>query len=270
MYRIGEFSKIVKITVKTLRFYDEIGLLKPSFTDKFTNYRYYTTEQLYPLQQILAFKQAGFSIEEIKYVLSGKNIEKLLNEKETVLKQEHAYAEEKLLRLTSIKKNYLEKRTMDYQAIIKQLPEYIVYYKQFVAKNYTDYGSIIPKIGMAISKANPDLKCVKPSFCYVEGLDGEYKEENVRAEYVEAVEKVGIEVDGIKFKKLPKTIVAAVMLKGSYENISSVYAYLVSWIEINGYEIAGNGREQYIDGCWNKDTPDEYLTEIQIPIEKKV
>ncbi|HHY99593.1 MAG TPA: MerR family DNA-binding transcriptional regulator, partial [Tissierellia bacterium] len=47
MYRIGEFSKMSKTTIKTLRYYDEIGLLKPQETDKFIGYRLYTTDQLF-------------------------------------------------------------------------------------------------------------------------------------------------------------------------------------------------------------------------------
>lgn len=74
MYRIGEFSKINQVTVKTLRYYEKEGLLLPEFIDKDTNYRYYSSSQLKTIHSILSLKQAGFSIKEIKSILQGKNI----------------------------------------------------------------------------------------------------------------------------------------------------------------------------------------------------
>ena len=62
MFRIGDFSKMSRTTVKTLRYYDEAGLLKPEMTDTFTGYRLYTTEQLLQLHRIQALRQAGLSM----------------------------------------------------------------------------------------------------------------------------------------------------------------------------------------------------------------
>ena len=69
MFRIGQFSIINRITVKTLRYYDEIGLLKPSVIDAYTGYRMYSTEQLPRLQNIIALKQIGLSLSDIAVVL---------------------------------------------------------------------------------------------------------------------------------------------------------------------------------------------------------
>ena len=65
-YKIGEFSKITGIPVKTLRYYDEIDLFKPSEIDLFSGYRYYKEEQIESLKIILELKEAGFLLEEIK------------------------------------------------------------------------------------------------------------------------------------------------------------------------------------------------------------
>ncbi len=66
MYKIGLFSKMNKVTIKALRYYDEIGLLKPALVDEFTGYRYYTAEQMPRLHRILMLKGIGFSINEIE------------------------------------------------------------------------------------------------------------------------------------------------------------------------------------------------------------
>ena len=65
MLKIGEFSQLSQVTVKTLHHYDEIGLLKPAHIDRFTNYRYYTVEQLPRIHRIMALKELGLSLEQI-------------------------------------------------------------------------------------------------------------------------------------------------------------------------------------------------------------
>src|SRR5512140_3508463 len=69
MIRIGEFSRISQVSIKTLRFYDEVGLLHPSKVDDFTGYRYYTFSQLARLHRILALKEMGFPLEQIGRLL---------------------------------------------------------------------------------------------------------------------------------------------------------------------------------------------------------
>ena len=69
MIKIGEFSKLVQVPV-TLRYYDQVGLLKPVEVDRFTGYRYYSAEQLPRLHRILALKGLGFSLEQIGGVLA--------------------------------------------------------------------------------------------------------------------------------------------------------------------------------------------------------
>ena len=88
-----------KITIKTLRYYDEIGLLKPQETDKFTGYRLYTTEQLFKLHKIQSYRQIGLSIEEVKMLLSGKNAEQIFNKRKEELVSELNNAKDQLSRL---------------------------------------------------------------------------------------------------------------------------------------------------------------------------
>lgn len=65
MYKIGEFSKIVNMSVRTLRYYDEINILKPGYVDEFSNYRYYTEENISEANLISILRSVGFSLEEI-------------------------------------------------------------------------------------------------------------------------------------------------------------------------------------------------------------
>lgn len=68
LYSIGEVSKLKGITIRTLRFYDEIGLVKPCYTDKLTGYRYYSVEQFLLIENIILLKNAGIPLKELKKV----------------------------------------------------------------------------------------------------------------------------------------------------------------------------------------------------------
>lgn len=88
MYRIGELSKLCNISVKALRYYDAQGLLIPDKIDKFTGYRYYSASKLVDCYRIIALKELGFSLDEIKVQLSVDNRDKIteiLNAKLTEL-----------------------------------------------------------------------------------------------------------------------------------------------------------------------------------------
>ena len=66
MYKIVDFSKKVSIPVKTLRYYDEINLFKPSYIDDFTGYRYYTDEQIEQIKKIIMLKELNLSLKNIE------------------------------------------------------------------------------------------------------------------------------------------------------------------------------------------------------------
>ncbi len=69
MLKIGEFSRLAQVSVKALRLYDRLGLIRPAYVDRFTSYRYYGLEQLPRLHRLLALKDLGFSLEEIGRLL---------------------------------------------------------------------------------------------------------------------------------------------------------------------------------------------------------
>jgi len=269
MYTIGNFSKINKVTAKALRLYDEMGLLKPEHVDSFTGYRYYSNSQLPRMNRILALKGMGFALSEIKKVIEDeKTINVLLESKLRETMQEIQQGNIRLLNI----KGYLEgmkgDNLMDYDIIIKELPECIVYTKRMIVDGYDSYFKEIPAIGEEVTAANPNLKCAVPEYCFIIYHDEEYKEKDIDIEYCEAVTEFGNETENIKFKKMDAVPEAACIFhRGPYETISVSYGKINSWMEKNGYEKAMPERESYIDGIWNKENPEEWLTEIQIPVK---
>ncbi len=74
MYQIGEFSHLCNITIKTLRHYDKIDLLKPSYVDEYSGYRYYDEKQINKILEIKKLQKAGFKLNEIKQIMKEKDI----------------------------------------------------------------------------------------------------------------------------------------------------------------------------------------------------
>ncbi|MFN2134954.1 MAG: MerR family transcriptional regulator, partial [Candidatus Promineifilaceae bacterium] len=70
MLKISEFAQLSAVTVKTLHHYDNIGLLQPASVDPFSNYRYYTIDQLPRIHRIMALRELGLSLEQIAIMLS--------------------------------------------------------------------------------------------------------------------------------------------------------------------------------------------------------
>ena len=83
-YKISEFSKLVNVPVKTLRYYDEIGLFKPEEVDIFSNYRYYLDTQVKDILLIKELKEAGFLLSEVKQNWNNWNDFILLKQKEKI------------------------------------------------------------------------------------------------------------------------------------------------------------------------------------------
>ena len=268
MFRIGEFSKMGKTTIKALRYYDEIGLLKPESTDKFTSYRFYTTDQLVTLHSIQAFRQVGLSVDEIKLILSGHDATPIMQKRKEELVSELAEGTNQLSRIEFILQGKGENTTMNYSATIKELPGCIVYSKKMTLPNYGAYFEVIPAIGEKVVKQYPDLKCATPEYCFVVYHDGEYKEKDINIEFCEAVDKAWPDFDDIVFKEMQSATVVSVLHKGPYTELSKAYAYVFKWIEENGYTSADNPRESYIDGIWNKESDTDWLTEVQVPVAR--
>ena len=139
MFSIGVFSKINKVTTKTLRYYEDVGLLKPGYVDEVTKYRSYTTDQLPKLHEIITLKQMGLSINEIKKVIDEpKEIENILVSKEKEILDIIKEEEYKLLRLRSYISNLKGDKGMK-NIIIKSLPKVKVASMRRIVNSYNEF-----------------------------------------------------------------------------------------------------------------------------------
>jgi len=269
MYQIGLFSKMNRITTKTLRHYEKIGLLMPEKTDDFTGYRYYSSNQLPRLNKILTMKQMGLSLKDIKIMIDEPNgVEMYLKLKEEEIQKTIEEDKKRLIRVKSYLNRLKGEVSMKYNPLIKTLEGCIVASMRFIAPNYDSYFEVIPKMGDEMRKLG--AVCAEPSYCFNIYHDGEYKEKDIDLEVCEAVVDFCEDSEMIKFKKIKKVDEALwVLHKGPYSLLSDAYTFAFEWIKDNNYEVVGLPREAYIDGIWNKDSEDDWLTEVQIPIVSK-
>ena len=265
LYKIGMFAAMNHITVKTLRFYEEQGLLMPALIHPETGYRYYTLSQMAVLHQITALKLAGFTLEEITHINSGADEKAVLLKKKSELLAKIS----DLTKQIAVVDGYLSKRKTGLSApvLIKNIPETTVAFMQIRLESYDRLFDRMPEMGALMEKAG--CECALPEYCFTNYLEPGYKDGDIPVEICESVVEAKKETGELRFKTLPEIRAACVFHKGSYRTFSESYEAVLRYIEENGYEIAGEIRESYIDGIWNKDDESQWLSEIQVPVRKK-
>jgi DNA-binding transcriptional MerR regulator len=268
MFTIGEFSRINKVTPKTLRHYDRIGLLKPARIDEWTGYRYYAPEQLSEIARILMLKGFGCNLTEIQQILTDEShLEPLLKERERELKRTIRDERGRLERVTSYLAQITQGETMNSEITLKSLPEVVVASMRTTVPNYDTFFEIVPKMGEYMNAVG--AVCRTPEYCFTIFRNDEYREEDIDVEICEAVEEPREDSETVTFRTIDAVPVAAcISHQGPYSTLGESYNSLFAWIERNGYSAVDHPRESYIDGIWNREDPAEWLTEVQVPVER--
>jgi effector-binding domain-containing protein len=271
MFKIGDFSKLSLVTVKTLRYYDEIGLLKPVNVDRFTSYRYYSAEQLPRLNYIVALKNLGLSLEEIGTLVNNSLTTAQMREvfilKRAELQRRVAEEQQRLDQVEKLLRQIEKEGTMpDYQITIKKLDPQLIASIHQILPTYSDVGPLYGEIYKHLGKKWVFKPAGQPMMiCH----DEEYKEHDVDVEVAVPIGKKIAETDRIKVYELPGVEEAACTVhKGPYDTIGEAYNALMGWIESNGYEIAGPDRELYFTDPNKVKDPSKYVTEVQLPVKK--
>jgi len=269
MFRIGEFARLNRVSAKLLRYYDEIGLLKPEQIDGFTGYRNYSAAQIPTLNRIIAFKDLGFSLSEISGLLrnnlSSEEMIGILKSRKVQIEKSIDDEKGRLDRLEKLITLFnQEVESMNYDIVIKEVDSFRVASLRGVMKDYSDQGQMWEELVAHIEKYNAKIL---PG-CFV-SYYGELDENGIEAEVFEPIDRSIPSTDRIKVHFMPAVEkMACLVHQGPYENLKLAYVAITGWIEDNGYRIIGNEREIYLKGEWNSDSPEEYVTEIQFPVEK--
>lgn len=270
MFKIGEFSKLTQVSIRMLRYYDETGLLKPAEIDKFTNYRLYSTDQIPLLNKILFLRDLGFNVSEIALALSQWSdnfIADLLDNKRLEIENIIKTEQDKLSRIELAKRDIQqEKITMHYNVSIKSIPSYQVFSLRRVVPDYYAEGLLWKEMSAFADKNN--IPVSNNTFTIYHDTD--YKEKDVDIEICAPVARMGENIGGFTYRNTePVPIMACTMVYGPFENIAGAYLAFAGWLqEHSQYKMTGQSRQIVHRGPWNEETPDKYLTEIQIPLRK--
>ena len=261
---------MMQVTVKTLRHYEQKGLLLPDKVDEWTGYRYYSIDQMQKLNTIRNLQQLGFSLDEIKEIFEEDSqvptIEQLSEKIEETQRQLQKLRtrRERLLHWRNTRKNISKMEKFS----IQSLPEIIVASHREVIPNYEALGPLcVNVIGPEMQRLG--CECPPPGYCFTIEHNQEYSPTDIDIEYCEQVTAMGADSKVIQFKKIEAVPVAICMKHfGPYERFYESYMELFQYIEEQGYQINGHPRYCYIDGAWNQEDPEKWLSIIQIPVEK--
>ena len=271
MFRIGDFSKLSRISVKTLRYYDKVGLLKPAHVDDFTGYRYYTYEQLPRLNRILALKDLGFSLAEISQLLADdltlEQMRGMLKLRQAEIRQQVQEQTERLRRVEArLRQIEQEDMMSNYDVVIKKVDPLKVAALRSVVPTPPDQGRLWQELEdhLAAQHVRPVGPCLSLYH------DDEYKEEDWDIEVCEPIEGSLLESVRVTVRQLLEVETAAcVVHHGPFVTIGEAYDALMKWIGASGYHIVGPGREVYLREAKGGDQNDpDTVTEIQFPVEK--
>jgi effector-binding domain-containing protein len=257
--------------VKTLRYYDEIGLLKPVKIDRFTGYRYYSADQLSRLNYIISLKNMGLSLEEIATLINNDLTPHQMRDifilKKGGLQQRVNEEQRRLEQVDKLLKHIEKEGTMpDYQVVIKKVEPQLIASIRAVLPTYGDIGQLYGELfgylgGQGITTpAGPTM-----FICH----DPEFKESDVDVEAGVPIGKAIPGADRIKVYELPGMAAAAcTVYQGPYENIGEAYRAIMAWAESHGYQITGPDRELYLTSPNDTRDSNQYVTEIQFPVKK--
>lgn len=272
MLKIGDFSKLSRVSIRMLRHYDEIHLLKPVKVDNFTGYRYYSEEQLLIMARINALKDMGFGLSVIREALACYDDKEAL---EQYFKGRYAelqaLSEQTAKRLRSLETamEWLRKDgTMIYDVVLKTLPERQVASVRQVIPAYEEEGRLWHVLFQETAQMNMNI--AEPSFASAILHDKEYREADVDVEVQISVKGNYLDTEHVRFKVQPETDVVSITFGGSYKQFQEAYASLASWTEANGYEFCGPMMDIYHVGPHETQNPEEFITEICCQVNKKL
>ncbi|WP_129648663.1 MerR family transcriptional regulator [Peristeroidobacter agariperforans] len=275
MFRIGDFSRLARVTIKTLHHYDDAGLLQPSHVDRQSGYRYYDASQLQTLHRILLLRDLGFSLEQIHELLhaDAESLAATLATRQHELAESIAADQARLRRLEALRMA-LDQRSPANQppVLLRDAPAIEVY---SVRERVPHFGVPMQRLFEAAESAVAAEHARSPASPFTIFHDADYREQDVDVEICipvkHSVAKLGTHV-------LPRCEASAsVTYHGPYEQTPLAYSQLLVWMNLSGMRLAGPLREIYhrygadqigysLPAAVLAKSSTDFVTELQAPV----
>ena len=279
MFRIGDFSQLGQVSIRTLRLYDELNLLKPAQIDKFTGYRYYSIDQLPRLNRILALKDLGLSLEQIGDLLKGDlppdQLRGMLMLKQAEIKQEMQAMQAQMLRVAArLRQIELEGQPPQYEVVIKSVEAQTIASSRRVVPDLSQMQDYRCGMFEALYRwlADQPIEVRDPELAIYHNT--EFAEANIDMELGTPIgprKPEGAPLpEGIVIRELPAVgTLASVVHEGDIWDVSQAMVALYSWIGSHGYASAGPYRELHL--FWREleietEQFKNIAVEVQIPV----
>ncbi|MEU7477862.1 MerR family transcriptional regulator [Lentzea sp. NPDC042327] len=272
MFTIGDFARLGRVSVRMLRHYDAVGLLPPAHVDPGSGYRFYTVAQLHRLNRLVALKDLGLTLEQVRVVLddqlSVEQLHGMLSLRRAELRQ-RIVADESRLRRVEARLRAIEREgampTDD--VVVKPVPSARVARLSATAASYgpEDIGPVIqplyPELLSRVERAG--VRITGYGIATYEPAEGDSV--LVRAGVTVSVEPSdAYDFEVVDLPALPQA--ATVVHRGPMDDVDVTYQTVATWIEANGYRQLGFAREVYLD--YGAGDPAGWVTELQLEISK--
>lgn len=267
--KIGDFARLGQVSVRMLRHYDEIGLLRPESVDPWTGHRRYRTAQLARLNRIVALKDLGLTLEQVSQVLadevSTEQLRGMLRLRQAELNAEMNRGRTRLagiayrLRLIESEEQMSEASS---GCVVKTAPAMRLAVRTATAGSQPEIAEMMgPLFGAVAAAVTRTGACTETGVAiYGAGEDTL----SITAGYLYD----GAPATGFEILELPETEVAALVHLGDMEDIASAWQTLHAWIEANDYVPTGPPRAVYLEAPGEDPAPD-WVTELQQPVRRQ-
>ena len=272
MFRIGEFAQIAQVSVRQLRHYDQLGLLRPGHTDRQSGYRYYSIEQLPRLNRLLALKDLGLSLEQIGPMLeeqiSPSELRGMLTMKKAQVEQS-LHAEKSRLRHIESRIAQIDRegRIAGYDVVVKSVAA-----TPFLsARQSFESMDVVSAICAIAEEGGRQIRpALRDKLIVVARNDEEAEILDLEIGFsLKRPSNHNIRVSGIgalAMSELPAAEMATIVRPGTNAASHSSFAAIGTWIEANACEIAGPCREVFLEPFTGPPGFEKALVEIQFPV----
>lgn len=271
LYSIGEVSRLCNISKKTLRFYDQTGIIAPDKVSEETGYRYYSEETLLLIPVLKYYKQMGFSLDQMKGLICGEaycSLKTCFRDKMDELEEERNNL---FLRYTALKDWYdmiqeaeLVSKMEHFDVSIKYMPgsSYLSMLQDF----HYNYMESIINIRWTNYLEEIENEITGPVILnfplYREKKNGTCQKARIMQKPLRPLRP------GADVKEMGGGMMASVYHFGTFETIDQEYERIEAWARLHGYRCGEESFERYVVDFWATRDTDHFLTEVLVPVEK--
>lgn len=270
MFSIGDFARHGRVSVRMLRHYDALRLLQPAEVDRFSGYRRYDVTQLARLNRLVALKDLGFTLDQVRSLLDDSVTSEQLRgmlvlrraEIEASMAADRARLRQVEARLRAIES---ESAMSDTNVVIKSVPavEYVQLTATAASFSPEDISPVAQPLCAELGRRLADAHVTTDPHGRLTCWYDQEPDGSVVVHAGVPVVAIGAELGGLTATMLPATEVAALVHRGAMDQVMPAWQQVSTWVEQSGRHSSGPSREVYLEVS---EDPETWVTELQEPI----